>query len=117
MSHTNRPGLTLPGHIRRHGWRLFGLVMVLSGTFLAQCMAAEVPASLSPESVEICACTCAPVSTLPSVSVVLPILAFDIPYRLSPLQWVYESENVVLPLMTRCVWFTRGPPYLSLILT
>jgi len=39
----------MPEHARRHGWCLFFLVIILSVTFLAQCVAAEVPASPSPE--------------------------------------------------------------------
>jgi hypothetical protein len=100
----------MPGHIRRHGWRLLVLVIVLSVTFLAQCLAAEVPASPSPEPAELCACTCAPVSTLPPSPVALPVLAFYVPNQLPPLQWVYECENVALPLVAHRVWFTRGPP-------
>jgi hypothetical protein len=106
----------MPGHARRHGWRLLALVIVLSVTFLAQCLSAEVPASLSPEPDELCACTCAPVSTLPPAPVALPVLAFYLPTRLPPLRWVDESENVGFPLVARRVWFTRGPPYPSLFL-
>ncbi len=100
----------MSGHARHHGWRLFVLVMVVSVTFLAQCMAAEVPVSPSPEPAELCACTCAPVSSLPPAPVALPVLTFSLPHRLSPLRWVYASENVVFPLVTQRVWFTRGPP-------
>jgi hypothetical protein len=117
VSHANRPGLTLPGHARRQGWRLLVLVIVLSVTFLAQCLAAEVPASLSSEPDEICACTCAPVSTLPPAPVALPVLAFDLPNQLLPLQGIDVSENVVLTLVTRRGWFTRAPPYSSLSLS
>lgn len=107
----------MPGHIRRQGWRLLVLVIVLSVTFLAQCLAAEVPASPSPERDEICACTCAPVSTLPPSPVALPVLAFYVPHQLPPLLWVDESENVVFSLVAHRVWFTRGPPDSSLSLS
>lgn len=101
----------MPGPVRRQGWRLLVLVIVLSVTFLAQCVAAEIPASPSSEPDEICACTCAPVSTLPPAPVALPVLAFYVPNQLLPLQWVYECENVVFSLVVHRVWFTRGPPY------
>jgi hypothetical protein len=107
----------MPGHVRRHGWRLLVLVIVLSVTFLAQCVAAEVPALPSPEPVKLCACTCAPVSTLPPSPVAPPVLAFYVPNQLPPLQWVAESENVVFSLVAHRVWFTRGPPYSSLSLS
>jgi hypothetical protein len=107
----------MPGHIRRQGWRLLVLVIVLSVTFLAQCLAAEIPASLSAEPDEICACTCAPVSTLPPAPVALPVLVFDLPNRLSSLQGIDASENVVFSPVTRRVWFTRGPPYSFLSLS
>jgi len=107
----------MPEHARRHGWCLFFLVIILSVTFLAQCVAAEVPASPSPEPVKLCACTCAPVSTLPPSPVALPLLAFCVPNQLPPLLWVDESENVVFSLVAHRVWFTRGPPYSSLSLS
>ena len=103
----------MPEHARRHGWRLFFLVIVLSVTFLAQCMAAEIPASPSPEPDEIRACTCALVSTLPPAPVALSVLAFYVPNQLPPLQWVDESENVVFSLVAHRVWFTRGPCVIS----
>jgi hypothetical protein len=95
----------MPGHIRRHGWRLLVLVIVLSVTFLAQCVAAEVPVSSSPEPDELCACTCAPVSTLPPSPVALPVLAFYVLNQLPPLQRVDACENVVLSLVA----YLRSP--------
>jgi len=105
-----------PPRWHARSWSIsFVAVMCLPSLFiLSRHPVAEVP---SPESAELCARKCAPVSTLPPAPVVLPVLAFNLPYRLPSLRWLYESENIVLPLVVRRVWFTRWLPSPCLFLS